>query len=576
MKLTLSVIFALLFSCQLFAQWTSNTAVNTIVCDTTGEQSVTKQALCSDGTTYYAWFDNRGGAYAVYLQKLDANGVRQFGSAGLLISSNPQNSSLVDWDMIADNSNNAVITFTDVRAGGTINPFAYLVSPAGTMLWGANGVALTDSLNSFQPNPHVAQTSDGNYVFMWRLGSGPQKIAMQKLNAAGVKQWGSSPMVFSSGTAENYDWPNLVTSDNGAVIAMWSGYTGNFLTAANYKIYTQKFSAAGTRVWNATQDTVYSLGRVGGFYTPRIFSDGINGAIYCWRDDRNSQNLYGGYVQRKNAAGTFLFPVNGSAVSTQAGMNHFDPQAAYMPATGETVAIFYQSNSGQTLWGFSGQKFSANGTAMWGTNGINYIPLGNNQPGIYACKTLDTNAFIYINESQFGSGNNLVKAFRVGKSGGYVWPGNIITAGSSASGKVRLNASVTPSGMSILSWQDQRADNGNVYAQNINFDGTAGLTGIINYTNNSPAKFSLGQNYPNPFNPSTIIKFAIPVSAGNANVKLVLFDVLGRTVQVLLDENKPAGTYELNFNASHLSSGVYFYKLTVGENSDIKKMTLIK
>ena len=160
----------------VFSQWNSNTGVNTLVCDTIGEQSVTKLALCPDGTTYYSWFDNRGGSYAVYLQRLDANGVRMFPAAAVLVSGNPQNSSLVDWDMIADNNNNAIITFTDIRNGGSINPFAYMVSPAGTMMWGANGVTLSDSVNAFQPNPRVVQTSDGNYVFIWRVGCGSPEI----------------------------------------------------------------------------------------------------------------------------------------------------------------------------------------------------------------------------------------------------------------------------------------------------------------------------------------------------------------------------------------------------------------
>ncbi|HMT11357.1 MAG TPA: hypothetical protein PKA39_07010, partial [Ignavibacteria bacterium] len=189
------IILLLTIVClPLFAQWTPNTAVNTLVSDETGEQSVTKLALCPDGSTYYTWFDNRGGGYAVHIQKLNANGVPQFTAGGLLVSNNPQNSSLVDWELIADNNNNAIVTFTDIRAGGTINPYAYMISPGGTMLWGANGVALSDSVNSFQPNPKVVQTSDGNYVFFWRIGSGPQKLALQKLNAAGVKQWGTSPI----------------------------------------------------------------------------------------------------------------------------------------------------------------------------------------------------------------------------------------------------------------------------------------------------------------------------------------------------------------------------------------------
>ncbi len=89
----------------------------------------------------------------------------------------------------------------------------------------------------------------------------------------------------------------------------------------------------------------------------------------------------------------------------------------------------------------------------------------------------------------------------------------------------------------------------------------------------TPQAYYLSQNYPNPFNPSTNIKFTIPVSG---NVKLKIFDVLGNEVRTLLDETRSPGTYEINFNASALSSGVYFYSLEAGKYSSVKKMIMMK
>ncbi|MEO8511976.1 MAG: T9SS type A sorting domain-containing protein [Ignavibacteria bacterium] len=582
MKIKLFYQFALLvFLCvPALTQWNSNTAVNTRVCDTTGEQSVTKLALCPDGSTYYSWFDNRGGSYAVYIQRLDVNGVRMFPPAAILVSNNPQNSSLVDWEMIADNNNNAIVTFTDIRSGGTINPFAYMISPAGTQMWGANGVTLSDSINAFQPNPKVAQTSDGNYVFFWRVGSGPQKLAFQKLNGAGVKQWGPSPIYWTSGTAENYDWPAIVPSDNGSVIVMFSGYTGSFISPSNYKIYSQKVSAAGTRVWNGTQDTVYSLGRVSGFYTPRLFSDGNSGAIYVWHDDRNAINRTTGFVQRKNSAGAIQFPVNGSAVSGNTANNHFSPIAGYMPATGETYVAWQESNGGQTQWGFYAQRFSPTGTPLWTTDGLAIQALGTDQPTGYTVMTRDTNVIICFSQSGPG-GSNLIKAAKLGKSGGYLWSGNIIVPGSLVSPKLRLNSVINSSGMSILSWQDNRQDGGGVYAQNINFDGSFGpFTGVVNINTNTPERFELSQNYPNPFNPVTKIRYGIIT---RSNVNISVFDVLGNEVSEVINGVQNAGTYEAGFDASILASGVYFYRINANslDNKDqfftsTRKMILVK
>ena len=88
-----------------------------------------------------------------------------------------------------------------------------------------------------------------------------------------------------------------------------------------------------------------------------------------------------------------------------------------------------------------------------------------------------------------------------------------------------------------------------------------------------PKEFYLSQNYPNPFNPSTKISYQLP-NAGNVTLKA--FDVLGREVATLDDEYKNAGRYEIEFNASNLPSGVYFYQLKAGNYLETKKMMLLK
>ena len=74
-----------------------------------------------------------------------------------------------------------------------------------------------------------------------------------------------------------------------------------------------------------------------------------------------------------------------------------------------------------------------------------------------------------------------------------------------------------------------------------------------------PKSYHLSQNYPNPFNPSTKIRYSIPV---NSQVKLKIYDMLGREVAILVDESKPKGIYSINFDGSNLPSGVYYYSLS--------------
>jgi CubicO group peptidase (beta-lactamase class C family) len=113
---------------------------------------------------------------------------------------------------------------------------------------------------------------------------------------------------------------------------------------------------------------------------------------------------------------------------------------------------------------------------------------------------------------------------------------------------------------------------------------------MFNYASNYPisihpistniaSHFSLYQNYPNPFNPATKIKFDIALDSrlrGNDNVTLKIFDILGREIAVLVNDQLKHGTYEVEWDASNFSSGVYFYKLEAGEFTETRKMIMVK
>jgi len=89
----------------------------------------------------------------------------------------------------------------------------------------------------------------------------------------------------------------------------------------------------------------------------------------------------------------------------------------------------------------------------------------------------------------------------------------------------------------------------------------------------TPAEFFLHTNYPNPFNPETIIHFELSTEIF---VRLSIYDINGRKIAILHNEKLAAGHHQVKFNANHLASGIYFYKITAGEFSDINRMLFIK
>jgi len=103
------------------------------------------------------------------------------------------------------------------------------------------------------------------------------------------------------------------------------------------------------------------------------------------------------------------------------------------------------------------------------------------------------------------------------------------------------------------------------------------LTGLNILSTEIPSAFALYQNYPNPFNPTTKIMFDIPPSPlERAGVRLIIYDILGREVTILVNEQLKPGTYEVEFDGSGFASGVYFYKLISNDYIESKRMILIK
>ena len=106
------------------------------------------------------------------------------------------------------------------------------------------------------------------------------------------------------------------------------------------------------------------------------------------------------------------------------------------------------------------------------------------------------------------------------------------------------------------------------------FDGTRNESEAVNVEVNSrPVEYTLKQNYPNPFNPSTIVEYSIPE---NRNVKIEIFNALGEEITTLVNGFKQAGDYKVKFDASALSSGIYYYRIESGNFVKTRKMILLR
>jgi len=673
MKKYFLITILILFK-SAFAQWSTDPNVNLMICDVTGEQVLPKISLTSDGGCYIAWFDTRTGNYNVYLQRLDPAGNKMFANDGLLISDHTSNSWIVEWDMMTDNTDNAVIAFSDIRAGGDFKVYAYRISPTGDFLWGADGVSLSTAAD-MQPNPRITQTTDGYYIIAWPSLSTPSKIAVQKLDAAGNKLYGTNPLYITSGTSEQYTHPIPIPGIGGSYIIGFEGTTGSF-PALTVHLYAQKYSSAGVPQWGISPVTISNAGGFPFYELTNIIPDGNYGVVFIWYDDRDMNNIYSTFIQRVDSTGGVLFTPNGVELSSLSSNHHLNPDVVINPSTYEIYAFWIEQNNLQSLAGISGQKLSPAGSKLWGNNGMTFKAMDSNIALHMSALYENGNAFVYYLEYIGATQNNLAKAFSIDGSGNFNWAGNIVTFSTVVSSKSRLVSDIYNNGVSVLAWSDGRLDAGGIYTQNIQVNGTFGgvvpvelisfnatqdgnrvvvewqtatetnnlgfeiqrrkcseweligfvpgygttierhsysfiddnvssghyqyrlnqidFDGASTYSNSieveimSPVEFSLYQNFPNPFNPSTVISYQLPVSSF---VKMKVYDALGNEIATLVNENKTAGKYEVEFSAMsgqessirYPASGIYFYQLRATPNGEqagdfiqTRKMIFIK
>ena len=566
------LIVYLLVSVPVYAEWSTNPNLNLQICDLTNDQVTPKIAPASDGGCYITWFDLREGGYRVYIQRLDAAGNFQFQADGLLVSNHLQDTWITDYDLITDDQDNAVVVFSDIR-NGNLDVFTYRVSPQGDMLWGADGIPLSVS-SEFEASPKVAQMSDGDFVFVWPHQGQYQTIRLQRLSPNGDKLWGDAGLEFTGVGQENLTWPDVIPANDGSAIVLWTNYTGPFWSPTTNKIYTQKLSPAGAAQWFGIGVQVFSLTGLPGYTEPHLTSDGNSGAIVSWHDDRNNDNLFSAYVQRITPNGQLVFPANGVELSTRTGRHHFYPDVVYDAVTQNLYAFWSEENPTQSQFGVYGQMLSPTGERRWTNNGKTFIEVGVNEIGnILGAKS---NNGIYVSYFVHYPGSYHVESFLIDLEGAMAWTSPISLAMQNYP-KLNLYTMVNIHDVQFLVWEDERNDGG-IYAQNVNPDGTLGYQEPIQIEDNDDhagqMPLLLGQSYPNPAKlPEITIPFTLP-EAGR--IELKIFTVTGQFVATLIDQRMPAGDHQVNWRADHAISGQYYYRLKFGNFQETKKFTLTK
>ncbi|MCD6328801.1 MAG: hypothetical protein J7M10_00355, partial [Candidatus Cloacimonetes bacterium] len=459
-KAIVTLLFLLIFTIALYAEWSSDPAINTLVCGLPGEDAIPKVVAGPTGDIYVGYFSNESGNYNVRLQRYDHAGNPQWAANGILISDHTSMSWLTDWDMTVDQDNYAILTWQDIRNAGNNNIYAYRISPDGSFIWGPDGLELSNT-TAFDAAPKVAVTGAGNAIIAW-TSDGVARI--QKISPGGTLLWGATGIEISG--MNSYTWPQPIGVENDNVIIKYYEDSGPAWAPTRY-IYAQKYDANGTALW-APPCTISTSGGISAWTQDLpIIPDGNYGFFIGWHDDRDGNMNADVYVQHVDSNGACIFTSQGVAASTNLGNEHYYPFLAYFESTQMLYAYWNEMDADQNYRGIYGQKFDVAGTRKWEDAGKMIIPLALTDIYPFGAGYTNTEVAVFYTE---GLVDDYVKAIAMDGDGAFIWTGYIVTMCSVSSSKIHPEASKLTGSQWVLAWEDERSGR-DIYAQNINTNG---------------------------------------------------------------------------------------------------------
>ncbi len=426
----------------------------------------------------------------------------------------------------------------------------------GDTVWTRKYGGEGSNLDWVQPPLFVNTDKENNIYITGTVDTDPNSILIAnviftvKYNSDGDTLW--TRLYHNPNSYLDVAYAMLIDNDGKPLIA--GTCQSSFNPTYNNDIQILKYSSNGDTLWTQTY-----AGPTNKHDIPNAMAVDKNNNIYITGSSLNTQ-LYNELVTIKFDkylnqqwvsiyAGTTYRQDEGKAIAVDTDGFVYVTGSSFETGTyDDIITIKYNASTGDTVWI---KKYSGSGNYFDSGNAIALDDQGNIYVTGFEYASASGNDIITIKYDQDGNqkwiqknnlpGEDKAKAISIGKNK------DVYLAGQSSTGTTYVDFIV------IKYLQDQ--------------------TGVEEEYTNHPNNFYLYQNYPNPFNPSTRIKWQSTVGSHQT---IKVFDVLGNEVAKLIDEYKPAGRYEVEFNANNFPSSVYFYQLKAGMDISTKKMIFLR
>jgi len=451
--------------------------------------------------------------------------------------------------LAVDNLGNVYVTgrSTGNNTGGDFATVKY--NSSGVEEW---AVRYTSTGNHDDYAVSLKVDKQGNIYVLGSTYSGAYnyQITTIKYNSSGIQQWIAN--FFHSDIVINPDYASDLQIDN-----IGNSYVTGFSGRDNdhFVYVTLKYNSSGVRQWFSN----YSGNGSNSFdYPTSIGVDTILGKVFVTGFSKGSSTNYDYATVKYNSSGVqewatrYNAPANGDDKATFIKVE--DP--AYVYVTG---------------YSFSTSSYDDFVTIKYNESGVQQWVSRYGEPGLYDDEaysiTSDRVGNFYITGSSYGPTSTNYKIVKFNSSGVQQWAqeynGEVngedygISAIADSIGNIFITGSSTGIGTNVDVVTLK-------YSQNV---------GITQISTSIPDKHLLMQNYPNPFNPITTINFLIPK---NTFVKIKVFDIRGKDICTLVNENLNAGSYKVDFDGSNYPSGIYYYEIKTDNFRETKKMIFLK
>ena len=339
-------------------------------------------------------------------------------------------------------------------------------SIGGIVKWTENGIGLCTA-DDYQRDPKIIGDGQGGAIISWRdrRGGSNYDIYAQRINKAGDVLWTSNGVAICTETESQYE-PQLVSDGIGGAIISWEDWR----SVSNLDIYAQRIDSNGVVNWTTNGIAICTASNNQG--DPKIIGDGQGGAIISWEDRRSGSN-YDIYAQRINSKGDVNWTANGVTVCTE---THTQEKLQLVSDGQGGAIITWQDWRTLSTMELYAQRINSKGIVNWTTNGVPVCTASGSQR--YPQLVCDGQGGAIITWEDWRSGGVAIYAQRINSKGAVNWTIDGIPVCIATGGRYDPQIVMDGKGGAIITWQDSRNGDSDIYAQRI--DPNSGILWTVN------------------------------------------------------------------------------------------------